>query len=141
MIEFIENEPWCRYNGELTTPEWCINHHGLDGEPEFYDNHIFYNDTLYTDNSSFYNLLTIFGEYHKVKEYDYIANKGYGSTQNMIEKSLIGDNGAYIVCDPTCYKDTIIKPYNQFYIDYPNFNKEKYDEFMNALDNYYNEQR
>jgi len=138
-IEFIKGEPYCRANGILTDEKWINENIGIDGEPEITDNYIYTNDVLYIKNGKkdFYNLLQIFGEYIKPAKYDYSFNKGYGYEQSMVEKRILGSEGAFVIKNPNWLKDLKIKQYSQFKKDYPNFNETNYINFMDSLEYYY----
>jgi hypothetical protein len=141
-IEFVDKEPWCRCDGELATPEWCIQNFGIEGEPEINKDYILSCDTLYIKKSknNFYTLLTIFGDYREAPKYDYISNKGYGSTQASVLEDIYGD-GCFVVHNVQQLKELVIKDYSQFKKDYPKFNKQKYLKFMKSLDKFYKDLR
>jgi len=122
-IEFIENEPFARFNDELMTSEWSIEYYGADSADEFTfeKDYIVTNDVVYMNNPSFYKLLEIFGNFKEEKASKY---------STKIDKSCV-------IWEPDRFKDLKVKPYIQFCSDYPKFNKMKYDAVVAALDEYY----
>lgn len=141
-IEFVKGEPVCRFNGELATDKWYENKCGIFGEVEIDENFIVYEDTIYVKGKiDFYSLLMRFGTFKKARDYDYIANKGYGSVQAYTEQRIYGQNGSIIISNPERFKDMKLKPYSKFMKDYPNFNEKEYNKIQESLDYYYEQRR
>ena len=138
MIEFIDGEDWCRWNGLLMSPEEYLRQFGIDGEPSISDDLIEYDGVYYTDmefGDLVMRLASWFGTIHdKVEEWDEIANEGRGFLQHSFAKSL--EN--CLVIPKNVIEGFVVKPYNEFKKDYPKFDQEKWEGFMDELDDYYN---
>ena len=120
MIEFIDGEDVCRWNGIPITEEF---HDKLFGVPEeiFIDDGIIsVGNTYYTDKS-LYDVLCTIGIVVK----DKIELNGRVS---------IGDH-LVLHLDSIC--DMEIRSYKDFKKDYPRFDEEEYSSFYNELDAYY----
>lgn len=136
-IEFINNEDYCRANGEITDEEWCMKELGIIGEPTFTDEYIITEDVIYSKDFKLLSIIEYFGQYYPKREkYDRISNSGYGELAHSVQHSIIGDGDTYVIRKDTI-ENYIIKPYAEFNVDYPNFNKEKYSAFMESLNDYY----
>lgn len=137
-IEFVKGEPFCRCNGEMTTPDWSIKNLGIEGEPEINKDYILCDNAIYIkkNKNNLYFLLEIFGEYKQAPDYDFISNRGYGSTQAYTLKAAYG-KGCFVVKNLEYLKNLVIKDFSEFKLDYPNFNKRKYLKFQKSLDIYY----
>ena len=58
-IEFIEGEPYCRFDGVMMTGEACKELYGFEGEFDMLDDDTYcINDTIYTDKK-FIDLIKI----------------------------------------------------------------------------------
>ncbi len=138
-VEFIKGENVCRFDGELSTEEWWKNKCGIIGEVEIEENYILKDDNLYIkDKSNVYSILEAIGKYYAPeKEYDRIANKGYGETQAWTRKSILGEKGAFVITNPDWLKDVKIKSHSQFKKDYPKFNEKEYQKLQQSLDKFY----
>lgn len=137
-ITFIEEEKYCRVEGELCTDEWWEAKCGIDGEVDITENYIMKDDILYLKKKDVYSILEAVGQYYAPdKEYDFIFNKGYGSEQAHTRKSILGKNGAFVVSNPDYLKSVQIKDYKEFKKNYPLFNKKEYIKLINSLDAYY----
>lgn len=141
MIEFIDGENWCRWNGTLMSPEKCIELFGVDGEIETNDDEtiIIYEDTIYT-NKLISEIILFLGEVHKAdKPADPILTQGY---VNYLYESLDQRlDGKVILSIENIRLLDNIKPLKEFKNDYPNFNKELYEKFYNELDEYFEDIR
>ena len=133
MIEFVEGENWCRWNGILMTPR---NHKKLFGtthELIVEKNWIQDDATFYTDKP-IGKILALFGTYYpKPKEYDPVLSCGYGLQSYCLEEKLADK----YVFRADFIKNLKVKPMSQFAIDYPNFNKEQHEAFYKELNKYY----
>lgn len=138
MIEFIDGENWCRWNGLLMSPDEYDKQFGIDGEPNISDDLIEYDGVYYTDmefSDLVVRLASWFGTIHdKVEEWDEIANEGHGWLQHSFDKSL--ENTFVIPRD--VIEGYTVKPYKAFKKDYPKFDQKKWEGFMDELDDYYN---
>lgn len=134
-IEFVNNEPYCRFDGILMTPENCKNLYGYEGEINIYDDDTYEIDnTIYTDKK-FSDLIKILGDVHnEIEEYDEILSQGRGFASHCAESKL--NNTVVIPLTRINHIDKI-KPFKMYKEDYPNLNIEKYIEFMDCLETYY----
>lgn len=134
-IEFIEGEPYCRFDGVMVEPEVYMEIFGFDGELDMLDEDTYLvNGIVYTDKK-LGDLIKLFGEVHgEVEEYDEILTEGRGFVAHYMEERL---NNTVVI--PLHYIEYLesIKPFNEFANDYPNANIKKYIEFMDCLDGYY----
>lgn len=117
MIEFKEDEPYCRMNGVLMSPENYMDLFGVEWQVEenLDGTIIICGNTVYTDKP-ISEIVLFLGE--------------------------VRDNGLTVslpICDIELLDS--IKPLKQFKEDYPNFNREKYDAFYDELDKYYEDMR
>ena len=112
MIEFVKGDEWCSWNGIVMTPEIQAKIFGIEEEPIMEKEFIIAGDSVYTDKDLGI-VLKVFG--HEEENYPYHV---------LISKDLF--NGI-----------KHIKPYHQFWKDYPNFNQELLDKFNEELDEYY----
>ena len=135
-IEFKDDEEYLRFNGVLMTPEECIKLYGFDGEFDILKKDIIsFNGTIYT-NKKLYDVIKLLGEVHgEVEEYDVISSRGLGYEQHCHEAQL--NNTVVISLRSIEYVENV-KPFMEYKKDYPNLNVEKYIEFMDCLDEYYN---
>ena len=142
MIEFIKGEPVCRWNGVLMNEDGYKKLFGeyFEYEPVFEDDIIETDDVIYTDmnQGEFLKfILETFADHRgKEPEYDEVLSKGSGFWQHCERVEV---ECSYILHERTVeeYADAIYKPYAAFKEDHPNFNIEKYNEFMDELDEYY----
>ena len=134
-IEFIEGEPYCRFDGVMMKPEVYMEVFGFDGELDMLDEDTYLvNGIVYTDKK-LGDLIKLFGEVHgEVEEYDEVLTEGRGFASYCAEAQL---NNTVVI--PLHYIEYLesIKPFNEFANDYPNANIKKYIEFMDCLDEYY----
>jgi hypothetical protein len=141
MIEFIDGENWCRWNGTLMSPEKCIELFGIDGE--IYSNEdetiLEYDSTIYTDKP-ISEVILLLGEVHKADEpVDPILTQGYVNySYEALDQKL--DGKVILSMEDIKLLDNI-KPLKEFKNDYPNFNKELYEKFYNELDEYFEDIR
>ncbi len=135
-IEFIDGEPYCRFDGVLMGPEESKKLYGLEDEFDILDVNTYQiYDTIYTDKK-FNELIKLLGEVHgEVEEYDVISSRGLGYEQHCHEAQL--NNTVVISLRSIEYVENV-KPFMEYKKDYPNLNVEKYIEFMDCLDEYYN---
>lgn len=146
MIEFIEGEPFCRYNGVLTDEEGYRKLFGdyFDYEPVFEDNIIEAGDVVYTDMNQGEFLkfvMETFAEHRgKEPEYDEILSQGRGFGRHCEREAV---ECSYILHERTVdgYANCTFKPYAAFKEDHPNFDIDKYNQFMDELDEYYEAMR
>jgi hypothetical protein len=126
-------------DGELSTDEWMINKCGITGEPDITEKYILIDSTLYLKGKKdIYSILEAIGKYYQPeKEYDFIANKGYGSEQAYTRENILGKKGAFVITDPEWLKEVNIKSYSQFKKDYPKFNETEYMKIQKSLDYYF----
>lgn len=141
-IEFIEGEPFCRYNGVLMNKSGCIKIFGCSDEDLYCPD----DDTVYIDNKIYSNkdfadLIKLAGTYNDVTpEWDVVFTKSY-EPSGVSERRKI-DNTYTIDADSI---DLLFKgireilPLNQFEKDYPSISLKKYFEFHDALDQYYDQ--
>ena len=90
-IEFIEGEPYCRFDGVMIKPEVYMEIFGFDGELDMLDEDTYLvNGIVYTDKK-LGDLIKLFGEVHgEVEEYDAAVD-----TTNIVQH------------DPYEYEETI----------------------------------
>ena len=135
MIEFIKGEKFCRWNGVLMSPEKCIEVFGVDGEIQEITNKLWiYDDVIYSDFKISKILIKLGYVFQASSKADPILTHGYVNYQReQLEEELDGK----LIIDKN-YIDILdnIKSFSEFYKDYPNFNKEKYDTFYKELDVY-----
>lgn len=137
-IEFIEDEPFCRYDGILCDAAGCKAIYGYEEAiPYINDESIIMDGTLYTDQ----DLATVIASVSKYQgeseEYDEIINKWSGLRRWIDGKKY--DN-TYTMSEASfdCFKGVrAIKPFAEFEKDYPDIDLEKYDEYEQALDEFY----
>ena len=134
-IEFIEGEPYCRFDGVMMEPEVYTEVFGFDGELDMLDEDTYLvNGIVYTDKK-LGDLIKLFGEVHgEAEEYDDALSSGRGFVAHYMEERL--NNTVVITLRHIEYLESI-KPFNEFANDYPNANIKKYIEFMDCLDEYY----
>lgn len=120
MIEFIDGEDVCRWNGIPMTEEF---HMKLFGVPEeiFMENDIIGVGNTYYTNKSLFEVLCMLGTVVKDK----------------VEWNDGVSPGDHLVISLNAIRDIKIKPYSRFKKDYPNFDEEEYNSFYNELDAYY----
>lgn len=138
-IEFIEGEPFCRYNGILCDSGGCIKIYGYPEDLNVIDDTtIIHGEVLYTDHDLF-TVIQLMSEYQgETPEYDEIVSQGRGFAE-YVERSKY-DN-SYIIDEGLAedFKNVKqIKPFSSFKEDYPEISLEKYFKFQDALDSYYN---
>ena len=138
-IEFIDGEPACRYNGILCNEEGLMKIFGYSEDLNVLDNTtIIHENVLYTD-LDLYQVICLVSTYQGTsEEYDEIINKGYGFTAHCEHTHY--DN-SYIISEQFVedFKGVKqIKPFASFKEDYPEISLEKYFEFQDVLDEYYN---
>lgn len=133
MIEFIEGEKWCRWNGNLMSPTNCKKLLGTKYELYIEKGYIQDGNTIYTDKP-IGKVLAKLGEYHPNPEpYDDVLSQGYGWKDYCWEKDLANT----YVFNADFIKNLKVKPMSQFELDFPNFNKELHEKFYRELDKYY----
>jgi hypothetical protein len=135
-VTWQEGANYCFIDGVELSPEHAIKLCGYEGEWDCYDDDFKLNgQCLYTDITNLYEIVKLFGEYHEpIKEYDMIANKGYGRESHYEQQKL---NNCLVIHDAERLKDIVIKPMGAFKEDYPNYNHEAYLKIMDSLDYYY----
>lgn len=120
MIEFREGDDFCRWNGILMTPEKCKELFGIENEIEkAAENVWYYDEWIYSDRP--------FGETLKLFGIEKIDDSYYGSKKPI----------AFLYRVDFLDSTKGIKPIENFFIDYPDFNVFKYNEFWNELNEYY----
>ena len=137
MIEFVEGEKFCRWNGTLMSEKNYKKLFGIDGEPDVADDLICYDGIFYTDLSFgdlVIRLAEWYGEKHgKVEEYDDVLSKGGGWSGYCVEKTL--ENKLIIPIDVV--EGMEMKPLAAFRKKYPKFDQEKFFAFQDELEEYY----
>ena len=135
-IEFIEGEPYCRFDGILMDDAGSISVYGYDYEIDIIDDKtICMEGTIYTDKK-FNELIKTLGKVTgKVEKYDEITSSGRGFASYCALKDL--ENTVVISLHAIEYIEKV-KPFCEFEKDYPNFNMDRYTELMSCLDDYYN---
>ena len=134
-IEFIKEEPYCRFDDIMMSDEASKELFGFEGELDILDNDTYQiNGVVYT-NKKLGDLIKLFGEIHgEVEEYDEILSQGRGFAAHCAEKKL---NNTIVILLKDIEHLKMIKPFNDFVKDYPNANVKKYIEFMDCLNAYY----
>lgn len=137
MIEFIKGEKFCRWNGVLMSEENHKKLFGIDGEADISDDIISYDGVYYTD-LPFGELVTRLAEWygrivHKVEDYDNVIDHGYGFQSWCSEKELENK----MIIPIWAVENCTVRPMSDFKKDFPDFNQEKFLEFYNELDEYY----
>ena len=135
MIEFINGEPFCRWNGTLMNEKNHKKLFGVQYELDMFEDDIISFDGVYYTDLPFGKLVMSLAEkiVEKVEDYDDVLDKGYGWSGWCEEKELEGK----MIIPIDMIKDMTVKPFQDFYKKYPKFNKEKYLEFYDELDEYY----
>ena len=134
-IQFREGYNNCHIDGEESTDEWWFNKCGIYGEVDYNEDIIVKNDIIYTKEFNLGFILNHIGRFEANEEYDYITNQGYGQVSNFTRNQILGREGSWIV--GKWAEDLEIKSYEQFAIDYPNFNKQEYQKLIDSLNHYY----
>lgn len=139
MIEFIKNEPYCRWNGTLMTPEKCEELFGVEGELDICDEVIFDGETYYTDLSfgEFIEFLAkTYGKiYGDAPEWDNVLNLYTGSGA-LTDQSWREKVANHYLIPIGIVKGMKVLEYNAFKKDYPNFNEKGYYAFYDELYDY-----
>lgn len=121
MIKFNIEEDYCRWNGILMTPEKCLELFGIDGEIEKAAEDVWYYDGWIYSDKPFGETLKLFG---------------FKASKEEQERFSFKPNA--LIFSGTFFDDTKgIKPIENFFIDYPDFDILKYNEFWNELNEYY----
>ena len=129
MIEFIDGEDYCRWNGILMSPENHKDLFGIENEIEVLNEDftiIIYDDWIYSDESFGKTVLSLGWKLHESELRD--TNNSY-IERMLLTKILIDEDSVSGLKG--------IKPIEDFFIDYKNFDIEKYKEFYTELDKYY----
>lgn len=122
-IEFICEEPFCRYNGILMDEDAYLNLFGIEGEIDYFSNKVFmYKGILYSD-LPLKESIKLLGTFHKDEEESFVG-------ESRIKNS-------YVIPALILEELESIEPTKSFYIKYPKFNKKEYNKFMKCLDDYY----
>jgi len=119
MIEFIDGDHYCTWNGTLMSPE---NHEKLFGISEELD---VFSDDLIDSEGILYSDLPLGEILIQIGE---VVKDPDGGPEKLI---LFLD---YV-------KNIKIKPFCDFILDHPKFDIAKYTEFYDELDKYYDELR
>lgn len=135
-IEFIDNEPFCRFDGTIMTPENHIKIFGEPGEVAIWDDRFcLTKDTIYSDND-FCDIVKYFGtSYGDAPEYDYIFCEGRYTHEQYLQEHL---QNSVLIPLQSIEGIKHIKPFDDLKKDYPNFKYEKYIEFQDCLNEFYN---
>ena len=134
-IEFIKEEPYCRFDGIMMSDEASKELFGFEGELDILDNDTYQIDGVVYTNKKLGDLIKLFGEIHsEVEEYDEILSQGRGFAAHCAEEKL---NNTIVILLKDIEHLKMIKPFNDFVKDYPNANIKKYIEFMDCLNAYY----
>lgn len=134
-IEFIKEEPYCRFDGIMMSDEAFKELFGFEGELDILDNDTYQIDGVVYTNKKLGDLIKLFGEIHsEVEEYDEILSQGRGFAAHCAEEKL---NNTIVILLKDIEHLKMIKPFNDFVKDYPNANVKKYIEFMDCLNAYY----
>ena len=136
-IEFIDGEPYLRYNGNMMSPEKCIEVFGTDIEIYSEDFIEWEDGTLYTD-LSFPEIIKnlAYKETFKEKEYDEVLSNGYYGFNSYCKDKEI--ENSYILNKDTVNSIKSIKPLKEFKKEHPNIKVKKIVKFCRAIDEYYN---
>ena len=121
MIEFIDGEEVCRWNGIPITEEFHMKLFGVPEEIFMEDDIIGVGTTYYTDKSL----------------YDVLCSIGTIVKDKMEWQDGGVSTGDHLVLHLGSIQDLEIKPYKDFKKDYPRFDEEEYNSFYNDLDAYY----
>lgn len=122
MIEFRDNDEYCRWNNILMSPEKCKELFGIYGELEKMADDVWYYEGWIYSGKSFGETLKLFGTVLGDEEIAYFSLKP--DTLLLYTEAFFDDIEG-------------IKPVESFFIDYPDFDIFKYNEFYNELDEYY----
>ena len=134
-IEFIKEEPYCRFDGIMMSDEASKELFGFECELDILDNDTYQIDGVVYTNKKLGDLIKLFGEIHsEVEEYDEILSQGRGFAAHCAEEKL---NNTIVILLKDIEHLKMIKPFNDFVKDYPNANIKKYIEFMDCLNAYY----
>ena len=137
-IEFIDGEPFCRYDGILMTPENCIKMFGTDYTEVDSEEFIQWEDgTIYTDFSFSEIIKAIaYKETFNEPEYDDALSQGYGFGQYTRDKEI---ENCYILTKGSVNSIKDIKPIKSFKKDHPEVKLKKLIKFSNELYKYFEE--
>lgn len=134
-IEFIKEEPHCRFDGILMSDEAYKELFGFEGELDILDNDTYQIDGIVYTDKRLGDLIKLFGEVHgEVEKYDEILSQGRGFTAHCAEERL---NDTVVIPLRDIEHLKMVKPFNDFVKDYPNADVTKYIDFMNCLNKYY----
>ena len=141
-IEFMEGESYCRWNGILMTNENYKKTFGIskEDEPIIEDKYIDTADVIYTD-LCFGDLFKLMVEqcgkhYGPLEPYDPVLTKGAGFWEHA---ALEQCENSYVIEDRMLerFNGLSVKPMADFKKDFPNFDVDKWLEFMDDLDAFY----
>ena len=116
MIEFIENEEYCRWNGVLMSPENHKKLIGIEEELRVCGPGLIGHDGIYYTDLDLGQMLSKIG---------------------IVEKEDGWRNPSRVIVRSDSVFDWRIKPYDDFMKDYPDFKKDVYIEFYDELDKFY----
>jgi len=144
-ITFVDEEPFCRIDNVLLDEELWLKRTGIPGEFDSYSDDergvIVFNDKIYTKTFEIGDIIPCicFFEEGTGSEYDKSSNAGRGEMSHYLHEKFTGRDGSFILRKEhydvfTNYK---IVPFDEFYKDFPLFNKEEYFKIMDSLDKYY----
>lgn len=137
-IEFIEGEPYCRYNGVLMNEEGCIKTFGYNEDLCMLDDvTVCIENKIYSEHdiSEIIKLLSSYN--NTTPEWDIIYNGDPEPSSVTLRRKL--DDTYVIRADDLEVFDKVrrISPLKRLKKDYPNISIKKYMDYKDALDNYY----
>ena len=134
-IKFIKGEPRCRFDDVMMSDEACKELYGFEGEFDILDDDTYQIDGVIYTNKKLGDLIKLLGEVHgEVEEYDAISSQDRGFATHCAEERL--NNTVVIPLRRIEYLEAV-KPFNDFTKDYPYVNIKKYIEFIDCLNEYY----
>lgn len=134
MIEFIENEDFCRWNGILMDDDKCQEIFGIHYGIDLHNDLIIVNGTIYS-NLSLGNILRLLGQVKpKIEEYDIIASNGFGFEAHLKDKET--ENSVILNLYLVDELENI-KSLDDIFTDYPKLNLDLYKQFHNEISEYY----
>ena len=126
MIEFIDGEECCRWNGTLMTPEKCKEIFGIECEIDVFNDKetiIYYDGWVYSDEN--------FGD--TIKALGLKINNIEGINSTYIRRHLFED---ILINEEFLSGIEGIKPLEDFWSEHLDFDFIQYKNFWNELHNY-----
>ena len=129
MIEFIDGEECCRWNGTLMTPEKCKEIFGIECEIDVFNDKetiIYYDGWVYSDEN--------FGD--TIKALGLKINDFSGVESSYVKRHLSED---ILINEEFISSINGIKPLEDFWSEHLDFDFTQYKKFWNELNEYYDE--